>query len=121
MPCSAVTLSLATVCAVASAALLGIAFGTDNWQYFRVDTEKLGGFPEGEDDPEVNSLYLNRTRGLFRTCFLGEKPDPRKVETYISPVETNCMNIDYHLGELAQGIEDLNDDEHARLCKYSFQ
>lgn len=114
MPCSAVTLSLATICAVASAALLGIAFGTDNWQYFRVN-RNLGGFPQGEDDPEVNSLYLNRTRGLFRTCFLGEKPDSQKVSTYISPVETNCMNVDYHLGELAQGIDDLTEDEQARL------
>ena len=44
MPCSAITLSLATICAVAAAALLGIAYGTDNWQYFRVGRD-LGGFP----------------------------------------------------------------------------
>lgn len=37
MPCSAITLSLATICAVVSVALLAIAFGTDNWQYIKVD------------------------------------------------------------------------------------
>ena len=37
MPCSAVTLSLATISGVVSAALLAIAVGTDNWQFIRVN------------------------------------------------------------------------------------
>lgn len=36
MPCSAVTLSLATICAVVAVALMAIAFSTDNWLYFEV-------------------------------------------------------------------------------------
>ncbi|XP_068243578.1 protein hobbit-like [Palaemon carinicauda] len=41
MPCSAITLSLATICAVVSVALLAIAFGTDNWQYIKVDRDEM--------------------------------------------------------------------------------
>ena len=41
MPCSAVTLSLATVAGVVAVALLGIAFGTDNWIYIRVDRDAI--------------------------------------------------------------------------------
>ena len=37
MPCSAITLSLATICAVVSVALIAIAFGTDNWHFIKVD------------------------------------------------------------------------------------
>ncbi len=38
MPCSAVTLSLATIAAVVSTALLAIAFSTDNW--VRIDVKR---------------------------------------------------------------------------------
>ena len=41
MVCSAITLSLATVAGVISVALLGIAFGTDNWVYIRVDRKQI--------------------------------------------------------------------------------
>lgn len=41
MPCSAITLSLATICAVVSVALLAIAFGTDNWQYIKVNRVEI--------------------------------------------------------------------------------
>lgn len=36
MPCSAVTLSLATIAAIVSVALLAIAFSTDNWLSYEV-------------------------------------------------------------------------------------
>ncbi|KFB38199.1 hypothetical protein ZHAS_00005551 [Anopheles sinensis] len=36
MPCSAVTLSLATISAIIAVALLAIAFSTDNWQSYEV-------------------------------------------------------------------------------------
>jgi len=38
MPCSAVTLSLATIAGVVSVALLAIAFSTDNW--IRIDVKR---------------------------------------------------------------------------------
>lgn len=41
MPCSAVTLSLATITAVIAAALLAIAFSTDNWQYIEVKRAQI--------------------------------------------------------------------------------
>lgn len=43
------------------------------------------------------------------------------VPTYVSPVETNCMNIDFHLGEMAQSLENLSENEQARLCEYLFR
>lgn len=36
MPCSAVTLSIATITAIVAAALMAIAFSTDNWLYIEV-------------------------------------------------------------------------------------
>lgn len=41
MPCSAYTLSLATIAAVISVALIAIAFSTDNWSRINVDRIKL--------------------------------------------------------------------------------
>ena len=41
MPCSAVTLSLATITAVVAVALLAIAFSTDNWQYIEVKRAQI--------------------------------------------------------------------------------
>ena len=41
MPCSAYTLSLATIAAVISVALVAIAFSTDNWSRITVDRLKL--------------------------------------------------------------------------------
>ena len=39
--CSAVTLCFAAICAVVSAALLSIAFATDNWQVIKVDRDQI--------------------------------------------------------------------------------
>ncbi len=41
MPCSAYTLSLATIAAVISVALIAIAFSTDNWSRITIDRLKL--------------------------------------------------------------------------------
>lgn len=41
MPCSAVTLSLATISAIVAVALLAIAFSTDNWLYTEVKRGKI--------------------------------------------------------------------------------
>lgn len=41
MPCSAVTLSLATVSAIIAIALLAIAFSTDNWLSYEVKRNNI--------------------------------------------------------------------------------
>lgn len=41
MPCSAVTLSLATITAIVAVALLAIAFSTDNWMYIEVKRAQI--------------------------------------------------------------------------------
>jgi len=99
MPCSAVTLSLATISGVVAAALLAIAVGTDNWQFIRVDRmamEKT--LVDSGIDPDAfrnDGLYYTRTKGLFRVCYPEDLPQGE--ELYRSPLETQCRNIDYHL------------------------
>lgn len=41
MPCSAVTLSIATISAIIAIALLGIAFSTDNWLHYEVKRSNI--------------------------------------------------------------------------------
>jgi hypothetical protein len=41
MPCSAVTLSLATITAIVAVALLAIAFSTDNWVHIDVKRAQI--------------------------------------------------------------------------------
>lgn len=41
MPCSAVTLSLATISAIVAVALLAIAFSTDNWLSYEVKRNNI--------------------------------------------------------------------------------
>lgn len=41
MPCSAVTLSIATICAIIATALLAIAFSTDNWLHYDVRRNQI--------------------------------------------------------------------------------
>jgi len=121
MPCSAVTLSLATIAAVVSVALLAIAFSTDNW--VRVDVrrdrlkerlEKEGGSDNiNPGDLESNPLYFTRTKGLFRVCFPQMRPS--KVPLYLSPVETYCMNIDYYIPDEENVTGEFSQDEMAKL------
>jgi len=120
MPCSAVTLSLATIAAVVSVALLAIAFSTDNW--IRVDVkrdrlkdriEKDGVDNISPTDLESNPLYFTRTKGLFRVCFPQSRPT--KVPLYLSPVETYCMNIDYYIPDEENVTGDFSQDEMAKL------
>jgi len=126
--CSAVTLCFASIFSLAAAALLAIAFSTDNWQVISV-SERLNA---AETDPgqslqqkrliiaaemnltaleiEQSPLYYTRTRGLFRECYPGQKekaPFPkdkeqRIIELYMSPVETWCRNINYFIPEEGQ-------------------
>ncbi|XP_070491170.1 transmembrane protein 235 [Chironomus tepperi] len=102
MPCSAVTLSLATVISIVSVALLAIAFSTDNWLSYEVKRKNIMTFAARSSDSQqlveqVNSkyYYYTRTRGLFRNCYPKERPPASAVEIYLSPIETHCSNIDY--------------------------
>lgn len=102
MPCSAVTLSLATISAIVAFALLAIAFSTDNWLTYEVKRTNVQLFAEKHSDSSalLESLntkyyYFTRTRGLFRICYPKERPPSSSVQIYLSPVETHCSNIDY--------------------------
>jgi len=77
--CSAVTLCFASIFSLVAAALLAIAFSTDNWQVVTVKRELIKDLLETNPNPDVSDkfnsspLYFTRTRGLFRECFYGEK------------------------------------------------
>ncbi|RZF46776.1 uncharacterized protein LOC111044820 isoform X1 [Nilaparvata lugens] len=120
MPCSAVTLSLATISAIVATALLVIAFSTDNWVYTEVRrsqiqkyAEKRGGQEQLLKNLDTKYYYYTRTKGLFRTCFPKERP--RAVETYLSPVETHCMNIEYFLPDVENQTKGFSEDAMTRL------
>lgn len=120
MPCSAVTLSLATISAVIAAALLSIAFSTDNWQYIEVKraqiqqyAAKRGGQESLLENMNSKYYYFTRTKGLFRICYPKERPPT--VETYLSPVETHCHNIDYFIPDVDNQTKLLSEDAMTRL------
>lgn len=111
MACSAVTLSVATVSAVVALTCTSIAFGTDNWYEIRVNpegNERLARLQEFESDLR----YYNRDEGIFRICFPDKKP--KGVETYMSPVQTQCINIDYYIKD-DSGKETFSDERLMRL------
>ncbi|CAG7824566.1 unnamed protein product [Allacma fusca] len=116
MPCSAVTLSLATIAAVVSVALLAIAFSTDNW--IRVDVARSQDLENSVDPEQWKSeyIYFTRTKGLFRICFPNPQYRPQGVPLYLSPVETYCMNIDYFIPEVERNDQvNLDPDRMAAL------
>ncbi|XP_047352571.1 uncharacterized protein LOC124950199 isoform X3 [Vespa velutina] len=120
MPCSAVTLSLATITGIIATALLAIAFSTDNWLYTEVKRAQIqqyaGKHAEQShliDQMNAKYYYYTRTQGLFRICYPKERPPT--VETYLSPVETHCMNIDYFIPDEENQTRDFSDDAMARL------
>lgn len=117
MPCSAYTLSFATIAAVISVALVAIAFSTDNWTRITVDRFKLQvqrGDNTFSSELESNTLYFSRTKGLFRICF-ENKEHPKNVQVYRSPVETLCTNIDYFIPDNKGATKSFDDDAMARL------
>ncbi|XP_063235201.1 uncharacterized protein LOC134538107 isoform X1 [Bacillus rossius redtenbacheri] len=120
MPCSAVTLSLATVTAIVALALLSIAFSTDNWLYIEVKRAQIHQYAKklGDQDSLIDNLnnkyyYYTRTKGLFRICYPKERP--QSVETYLSPVETHCNNIDYFIPDVDNLTKQFSEDAMARL------
>ena len=102
MACSAVSLSIGTILSVLSVACLAIAFSTDNWYEIRVDRNKTATALLTEaatlpSDFETDVRFFSRDEGLFRTCFPERKP--KGLETYVSPTQTECVNVDYHVPE----------------------
>merc|ERR1712088_385115 len=126
--CSAVTLAFATIFSLVAAALLAIAFSTDNWVTIKVDrdelkTKLLQAGKISADDFNQSPLYFTRTRGLFRECYLGEKLEedpannkvPIREDIYISPVETYCRNIDYFIPDENDQTKTFNKEEMTRV------
>jgi len=129
--CSAVTLAFATIFSLAAVALLAIAFSTDNWQTITVqrgklkdETSKLAKYygkteEEVAKDLEESPLYFTRTRGLFRECYPGLKSeapaDGKRVELYMSPVETWCRNLDYYIPDENDITKTLDAEQMTRI------
>ncbi|KAF4521180.1 hypothetical protein B566_EDAN010642, partial [Ephemera danica] len=80
MPCSAITLSLATITAIVSVAMLAIAFSTDNWLYTDVKRSTIQRHAAERGDQTLMEnmntqyYYYTRTKGLFRICYPKERP-----------------------------------------------
>merc|ERR1712165_606840 len=124
--CSAVTLAFATIFSLVAAALLAIAFSTDNWITINVNRNQLRNKADISDqDLNQSPLYFTRTRGLFRECYLGEKldDDPENtqvplsgvVEVYMSPVETRCRNVDYYIPDENDVTKSFNKEQMTRI------
>lgn len=101
MACSAVTLSIATIMSIIAIACLVISFTTDNWYEFRLDRNKTRGIDAvtGAVNTEFDTdyRYFSRDEGLFRLCFVDKKP--KNLKTYLSPTQSECININYHIPE----------------------
>jgi len=121
--CSAVTLCFASIFSLVSAALLAIAFSTDNWQTINVHRAKLRSAAESSNNQEILSkfdtspLFFPRTRGLFRECFPGEKDvnAPQNLPVYLSPVETYCHNINYYIPDDARETQGFSKENMTRI------
>ncbi|XP_059477565.1 uncharacterized protein LOC132197951 isoform X1 [Neocloeon triangulifer] len=120
MPCSAITLSLATITAIVSVAMLAIAFSTDNWLSYEVKRSNILKYAaeKGDQSALVDSMntqyfYYTRTKGLFRICYPKERPPT--VETYLSPVETHCMNVDYFIPDTDNVTKNYSEEAMTRL------
>jgi len=123
--CSAVTLCFASIFSLVSAALLAIAFSTDNWQVISVRRAELRQAAQDNRNEDILSqfdnspLYFTRTRGLFRECFPGEKTnaptDGKIIELYMSPVETWCHNLDYFIPDDARETKDFTQENMTRI------
>lgn len=95
------TLSVGTIGAVVAVVCLSVGFGTDNWHEIRVNRTviraRLQANEEMLKEMDTDVKYFDRDEGLFRICFPEKKP--RGLSTYISPVQTECTNINYYFSE----------------------
>ncbi|CAI6345077.1 unnamed protein product [Macrosiphum euphorbiae] len=85
MPCSAVTLSLATITAIVATALLAIAFSTDNWVYYEVRRNQIQNAVTQRSQTSVleqmKQLFLfYKNEGSFRICY------PRTGHQQLKPI-----------------------------------
>jgi len=62
------------------------------------------------------NLYNTININIFQLCFVYLT---FVVETYLSPVETHCMNIDYFIPDEENQTRGFSDDAMARLRKYN--
>merc|ERR1711860_216175 len=123
--CSAVTLCFASIFSLVSAALLAIAFSTDNWQTIIVRREELKQAAERVNNEDIlnkfetSPLYFSRTRGLFRECFHGEKDNAPKItdDLYMSPVETWCHNLNYYIPDDTRETKEFTPENMTRIRK----
>jgi len=46
---------------------------------------------------DTDLRYFSRDEGLFRLCFVDKKP--KNLKTYLSPTQSECININYHIPE----------------------
>jgi len=121
--CSAVTLCFASIFSLVSAALLAIAFSTDNWQTIIVQREALKQEAERTNNEAIlnsfdrSPLYYPRTRGLFRECFHGEKAQAPQLgdDLYMSPVETWCHNLNYYIPDDTRETKDFSKENMTRI------
>lgn len=58
MPCSAVTLSLATITSIIAVALLAIAFATDNWLFIEVKRANILVRTESSKFPKKTTRFV---------------------------------------------------------------
>ncbi|CDW58547.1 Claudin 2 domain containing protein [Trichuris trichiura] len=102
---SPVILSFSSVFSLLGTVLVIIAFGTNNWQEFRVNrTALLRKYThDSESRPALSNLnqtaiFFDRTLGLFRECFPTDVPNGSG--TYTDPMGNQCRNlIDYQIPE----------------------
>uniref|UniRef100_A0A915KK69 Uncharacterized protein n=1 Tax=Romanomermis culicivorax TaxID=13658 RepID=A0A915KK69_ROMCU len=75
---SRLVLILSTIFALVGIVLVALAFGTNNWQEYKVDRSKiLPALATNEQVRRANrsDIYFDRTYGLFRKCFPTQLPD----------------------------------------------
>jgi len=120
-------LCFASIFSLMSAALLAIAFSTDNWQMINVDRVQLEQRNTGinktisDQDLKTSPLYFTRTRGLFRECFPSQKkpgenqPEEGLVKLYMSPVETWCYNLNYYIPDESRETRNFKADNMTRI------
>jgi len=120
MPCSAVSLSIATIFSVTGVACLAIAFSTDNWTEIRVnrnltrerllsENSETGELPT---EFETDYRYFSRDEGLFRVCFVNKKP--KDFVVYTSPTQQECFNVNYYIPE-DENSDKFSDERWERL------
>jgi len=101
---SPLILSISTVFALMGIVLVAIAFGTNNWQEFKVDRKMLETPDSGIRPTDLGSkkIFYSRSYGLFKECFMGDEPNSADIQaqTSVGITGTSCMPVmDYQIPE----------------------